>query len=281
MLLVDLHTAEVVIMAITDFSGIIAGSMAPLDIFKIGATMEAAGVLHTMLYSNGSPGAATAPTPGLSGSALTSYSGQIPWTNPVSGNTYLSRLAASASVAGKLVIVDRLWHNSGLVVTTTTGQTINSVTFPARDRNGATSGAGVMVGIEVSTATTNASAVTNTTLTYTNSAGVGSKTGTIASFPATAVAGTFVPFSYAAGDIGVGSIQSCALGTSYGAGTIHLVAYRIIAELPMPLANTGYAIDALTGGFPRLFDNSVLQILWMPSATTAVNISGSVVFTQG
>lgn len=269
-------------MAITTVDGIIAGAQQPVDFLKIGATMEAAGVFHTFFYVAGTPGAAVANGLGLSGAALTSYAGQLPFTNPVSGNTYLSRLTCTGTVAGRLVLIDRLWHNDTIVEATTTGVTINSATFPARDRNGSTDGEGVMVAIEVSAATTNAGAITNTTLTYTNSTATGgTKTATIASFPATAVAGTFVPFRLAAGDTGVRSLGTLTLGTSYGGGTIHLVAYRVIAELPCLLANVGASIDAITGGFPRLYDNSVLQLLWMPTATTATTIAGTVSWTQG
>jgi len=268
-------------MAITTTDGLLAGLQPPIDFLKVGATMEAAGIFYTPFYVSGSPGAAAANAQALSGAALTSYAGQLPFTNPVSGNTYLARLTASATTAGKLVLIDRLWHNDTIAETTTTGQTITSATFPARDRNGSTNGVGVLVAIEVSTATTNAGAVTNTTLTYTNDAGTGSRTATISSFPATAVAGTFVPFQLQAGDTGIRSIQTLTLGTSYGGGTIHLVAYRVIAELPLTTANVGAQIDAFTGGFPRLYDNTVPQLLFMPTGTTATNITGSIVYAQG
>jgi hypothetical protein len=179
-----------------------------------------------------------------------------------------------------LRILDRLWHNSGIVVTTTTSQTINSVAFPARDNNGATSGEGVMIAIEVSTATTNGSPISNTTMTYTNQSGTGSRTATIPSFPATAVAGTFVPFALQAGDTGVQSIQSITLGTSYGGGAIHLVAYRALQNIPLIIANTGVAINPLTGDNTRCFDNTVGFLVWMASSATAANITGSVTFSQ-
>jgi len=268
-------------MAITSLDGALAGMQAPQDFLKVGGTMEAAGVHYSPFYVTGRPGAAVAPSPGLAGAALTTYSGQIPWSNPVSGNSYLARFSASASVAGTLILYDRLWHNSGITVTTTTGQTINSATLPARDRNGSTDGVGVMVGIEVSTATTNASPVTNTTLTYTDDAGTGSKTATISSFPATSVAGTFVPFQLAAGDTGVRSIQTLTLGTSYGAGAIHLVAYRVLARVDLPIANVGAAINSISGGFVRLYNNTVPSLLWLPTATTATTISGQMIVTQG
>jgi hypothetical protein len=269
-------------VAITTLDGIIANGLPTQALLKVGGTMEAAGVLHSLFYSTGLPGAAAAPSPGLSGAALTSYAGQIPFPAAVGGETvYLASMSASASIAGKLLLVDRLWHNSGVVVTTTTAQTITSATFPARDMDGATAGRGVLVGIEVSTATTNAGAIANTTLTYTNSGGTGSRTGTITSFPATAVAGTFVPFQLAAGDVGVRSVESVTLGTSYAGGAIHLVAYRVIAELPLIIANTGAILDPIAGGFPALFDGTVPQLLWLPTATTATTITGTINWAQG
>lgn len=268
-------------MAITTLDGIIGGLQAPLGFLKVGATMEAAGVLHSLFYTSGAPGAAATPSPGMGGAALTSYAGQIPWTNPSSGNAYLARLAASATQSGALLLFDRLWHNSGITVTTTTSQTINSATWPARDRDGSTNGEQVLVGIEVSTATTNGSAVTNTTMSYTDEGGNSGATATISSFPATAVAGTFVPFQLAAGDRGVRSIQSITLGTSYGGGAIHLVAYRQIARIELAVANAGMAIDAVTSGMPRFYSDSVPFLLWHPSATTAVNVMGEVIFTHG
>lgn len=268
-------------MAITSLDGIIAGAQPPQEIFKITGTMEAAAVFHSTFYGVGRPGAGVAPSPGLAGEALTTLSGQIPFTNPGAGNSYLTRFEGSATIAGMARLCDRLWQNSGFTITQTTAHTINSVTFPARDDAGSTNGAGVMVAIEVSTATGNGSAVTNTTMSYTNQAGASGKTATIASFPATAVAGTFVPFELAAGDTGVRSIQSLTLGTSYVSGTIHLVAYRTLAQIGMPLANAGYGLDSLTGGFVRLYDNTVPFLVWLPTSTTGISFYGQMVISQG
>ena len=279
--LVLLAAAIILRGAITTVDGIIAGMRPPEDFLKVGGTMEAAGVHHSLFYTSGRPGGATAPTSGLAGAALTAYSGQIPWVNPGSGNSYIARLQATGSQTGCLLLLDRLWHNSGIAVTTTSAQTINSAAWPARDREGTANGENILVAIEVSTATTNGSAIANTTLSYTNQAGTSGRTATIASFPATAVAGTFVPFQLAAGDTGVRSIQSITLGTSYGGGAIHLVAYRILARLELPIANTGGAIDAVSGGFVRCFDNTVPFLVWLPTSTTGVTVAGQLIITQG
>jgi hypothetical protein len=268
-------------MSITTLDGVIAGMKPAEDFYKTGSTMEAIGVLHSHFYANGRPGAAVAPSDGMAGAALTSYSGQIPFSNPVSGNTYIARFQSSANYVCSIVLADRLWHNSGTTLTTLTEQAVNSVTFPARDRNASSNGENIMVAIEVSTITGNAGAITNTTLNYTNSLGTLGRTGTIPSFPATAQVGTFVPFTLQAGDTGVKSVQGLTLGTSYISGAIHLVAYRILTKLDLPVINSGNSVDAITGGFVRLYDNTVPFIVQHPTATTATAIHGQLIYTQG
>lgn len=270
-------------MANTSLDLFVANMREPVPFMKTGATMRAAGVLHSFWYTAGEPGAASAPTPGINGAALSSTSaqvaGQIPFSNPVSGNTNLAMLCATTTLVGSLYLVDRLWHNSGITITTTTEQAITSPTWPARDRAGATNGLGVMVGLEVSGVLGNGT-VTNTTMRYTNSAGTGTRTATIASFPSSASAGTFIPFALAAGDLGVRSIQGLTLGTSYVSGTMHLVAYRILARLGVTTEREA-SKDLFALGAPRIYNGAVPFLLWRPSAVTAVNIDGAVTWAQG
>lgn len=267
-------------MAITTLDGALAGMQYPRTFAKAATGTMVAGRPHSLFYLAGQPGAAVAPTPGMAGAALTTYAGQIPFTNPVSGNTYLARFQGQATIAGTLVLADRLWHNSGIAVTTTTAQTVNSVAFPARDVAGTTNGDGVLIGLEVSTAT-GAGAATPT-ISYTNQSNTSGKTGAmVVPYVAASIAGTFYPFTLAAGDTGVRSIQSVTLGVSMTSGAIHLVAYRELARLELTAANVPNAIDAITSGFPRLFDNTVPFIFFIPSTTTTSNISGSIVWSQG
>jgi len=271
-------------VTISSLDEVIAGNLPPVDFRKIRlVNFEAASQLASLAYVGGWPGAAVAPSPGLAGVALTSYGGQLPFTNPAPGDaTYLAYFEVDASSTCTMYLVDRLWHNSAIVVTTTTAQVINSVAWPPRDRNGSTNGNGVVVGIEVSTATTNAGAIANTTMSYTNSDGVAGRTATIPNFPATAASSTFVPFSLMTGDIGVQSIQSVTLGTSYASGAIHLVAYLTLSRQGVCVANTESAKDATTGSFPLLFDNTVPFLLVLPTAASApLTFSGVVVYAQG
>lgn len=267
-------------MAITTLDGVLAGSAPPAFISKALSGTLVAGRAFSPFYLAGIPGAAVAPTPGAAGAALTAYSGQIP-IPAASGNTHLSRFSLTSSAqAGVGLLCDRLWHNSGIVVTTTTAQTINSVAWPARDNNGSTNGEGVYIGLEVSTATGAGASVIS--ISYTNQAGTAGKTGTASPlYAASSAAGTFYIFNLAAGDTGVRSIQSYTSTVSMTSGVVHLVAFRVLAMVELPAAGISGVVDAVTGGLPREYDTTVPFPIYIPQTTTTTQLTGSVIHTRG
>lgn len=247
-----------------------------LAIGKTGTVGEAASVRYAHQKDSGWPGAWTPGSPGVNGanSNCSSASGASTLgapllSDPASGGWWLLRFIVSATVAHSYELHDWLWYNTGLSVTTTTAQSITTPTWPARDQAGGTNGYGLLAAIYVTTATTNGSAITNTTLQYTSADGVSGRNGTIPSFPATAVAGTFVPFRLDDGDLGIRSIQSITLGTSYGGGAISLVVYRPLALSPVPAANlsTFHLQPHVPGA--RLWNGTCLALSYIASATTA------------
>lgn len=271
-------------MAITTLDGAIAGFQAPKPFIKTGATMAAVGAMrgYTPWYAAGNPGASTATAIGINGEAATpalaSTGGRIPRTNPGAGNAYLGRLAVTASTAGTLWLIDRLWQNSGLVVTSTAAQAITPAALPSRDGAGGTNGANVMAAIEWSAA--GGAGTPTVTLTYTDQDGNTGATGTFTGVASPPV-GTFEIFTLAAGDTGVRAPTSFIQSATRTSGTMHLVLFRPIAQVEVTSANIGNAIDALTSGLPRIYNDSVLQLVWFPSATTATNFIGQYLETQG
>lgn len=247
-------------MAITSKATLQTGLQRNNNLIK---TLTAATVARwwSSFYAVGVPAAAVAPTPGLAGAALTSYGGQIPFDNPALGNAYLASIIAnSGNAAGSMtmLLVDRLWHNSGFTITSTAAQTVNSVAWPARDANGTTDGEGVYIGVEVSGAT--GAGTPTLTMSYTNQAGVAGRTATnvLATF-ASAGQGSFWMLGLQAGDTGVRSVQSFTLSATWTSGTIHLVAFRILAMVPMAghTAGLNSMENAISLGMPRMHDNSV------------------------
>lgn len=270
-------------MAITTLDGALAGMQAAQYFAKAATGTMVAGRPWSTWALAGNPGAGSFNST-LAGVALSSTSalvaGQIPFTNPVSGNSYLARLQGGATIAGTLLLCDRLWHNGGFTITSNTAQTINSAAFPARDNNGSTNGEGVILGLEISAAA--GAAAPTITVSYTNSDNTASRTATN-SFPTanSPAAGSFFPIGLQAGDKGVRSVQSLTLSVSWVSGTMNLVAYRVLAALELTGAFVPNAIDALTSGFPRLYDGSVPFLIFIPSTTTSSNISGQMIVTQG
>lgn len=269
-------------MAITTLDGVIAGMQTPKPFTKVGITMSAVGAMrgYTPWYVAGNPGAATASSDGVNGAAVTgnSVAGQIPRTNPGSGNAYLARLAVTTSTAGTLWLIDRLWQNSGLTVTSTSAQAITPATLPSRSGDGTTNGANVMAAIEWSA--TGGAGTPTVTLTYTDQDGNTGATGTFTGVASPPV-GTFEIFTLAAGDTGIRAPTSFIQSATRTSGTMHLVLFRVLAQIEVSAANIGNAIDAVTSGMPQLYNGTVPQLVWFPSATTATNFIGNYVETHG
>lgn len=268
-------------MAFVSFDSVALGALPAREFVKAATPTLVAGRPHSLFYLAGIPGAAAAPTPGLAGAALTGYAGQLPFTNPVGGKECrLARLQAGATVAGQLLLCDRLWHDSGFTITQTTAHTVNSVAWPARDANGSSDGVEVLIGVEVSAAT--GSGTPTLTVGYTAADGTASRTATnVIATVATSAVGAFYPIGLQASDTGVRSVQTFTLSATWTSGTIHLVAYRVIARLDLPFAQTPNAIDPLTGLLQRAYDNTVPFLIFVPSTTTASVVSGHCIWTHG
>lgn len=278
-------------MAITTVAGISTGLLQPVTVFKSSGTTStnaSVAVIEwiTSWYGTGYPPAATAYAGGLTGQALTTSTAKIPFTNPPAGqNSYLGRVNRLGSNRGNpfnLMLIDRMWENSGLNRTLTTAQTFTSAAWPARDLDQSTNGRGVYVALEVSTTVSGGTTAPAVTMSYTNSAGTSGRTGTVISSRLNPPQGQFFPFTLAAGDVGVRSVQSVTFSVSWGtAGVLHLVAYRpIVVCTNSTNSQRDTREDAVSMAMPRLFDNTVLQTVSMAFNAADVGVA-EVQITQG
>jgi hypothetical protein len=218
----------------------------------------------------------------INGVALSgAINGCIPFPDPAGNNTHLARFQGQSTIAGTLLLCDRIWHNGGYNMTSTGAQLITSPTWPQRDANGVALGEGLLCAVEV-TATTGAGTPTLTVayVNSTNTGGARSATNINATV-ASSVGGTFYMIGLQSGDTGIRSISSLTLSTSWTSGNIALVVYRVLATLEIAAALTSNAVDALTSGFPRCYDGTVPFLVFIPSTTTTSNVMGQVVWTQG
>jgi len=250
------------------------------EIIKASGPTMVVGRMYSFFYVAGMPVAATTPSPGLSGEALTSHDAQIPFTNAAEGKyNYLARFMMMSSSPGIWLLCDRLWQNSGITITSTGSQTIDSIAFPARDANASTNGVGVLVGAEISS--TVGAGTPTLTLGYTNSSGTASRSATnMIATAASSTAGTFYPIALQAGDVGVRSIQTYQQSATWTSGTIHLVAYRVLARLAVSAASTPYSMDLVTGGQPKAWNNTVPFLLFIPGSTSGTFQAGNVIWSQ-
>lgn len=262
---------------------------------KTGSAKDASGYWYSFGKDVGYPGAMALGTPGLNGLATAcdvvgTTAGALALgthviQDPSTGSLFLSEVGLSQSIGGEIIgLIDVLWFNTGINVTTTTGQAVTFPGLPARDINGSTDGKGVEAALLTTTANTNAGVITNTTLTYTDDQGNASNTATFQAVvgwqaPATPVAGTWMRFALAAGDSGIRSVQTITLGTSYGGGALSLVLYRPLVTVPIPTANTGFPNPMLTPPGTRIYNDTCLWLLDVGTATGA-SLTGTVTIVE-
>lgn len=237
---------------------------------------DVAPTFSSMWNMAGTP-APVANAPGINGEALsyTGAQGELPINSSGVGEMKLVEITALNRTSGMYVLCDRLWHNSGLNVTTITEQAITPVGIPARDIDGTSNGAGVWAGLEVTTAATNVAAIANTTIRFTDHAGNANQVGSLViPIPATANINSFVFFGSDSGaPLGVRSVEGITLNTSLVTGAIRLVLFRPLVMFHTANSNahrTGGGSNALGLGAPTIPANAVLFSLFNNTPGTAV-----------
>ena len=256
---------------------------------KTGTASDAAGYWYCTSKDGGFPGAWSPGAPGVNGrntdGTTSADFGCIPIANPSVGANYITEIQMAASVNHSHLFFDCLWVNTGLVITTTTAQTITMAgALPARDINGTTNGEGCMIAILCTAAVGLAAVASNATVSYTNSDGTAGRAATLSAIvgsqaPATPVIGTLIWFNLQAGDKGVRSIQSVTLGTTWVSGTISVMITRDIATIGTTIPNVTAQKIIGTPGI-RIYNGSCILHCVLSSATTATFFSGELVIQE-
>lgn len=274
-------------MAISSMDTLVAAMTAStaqvLTWHKSAVTAEGAGTYADLFLVAGNPGAGT--TPAAASAGGTSYSGTgdsgLVFTPPIGGQlTYVLSWSVSNSLAGTVMLYDRLWACSGLgtgagVTTTVTGMT------PITRYSG---GEGALLWYVCLTAPSAQTAGMTITASYTNSDGVSGRTGSIVlsggSPPPTA--NQAYPFSLQAGDKGVQSVQSVTNSVgSFTGGTHGLLVCKTLMAAPCPTGGNGILVDGLKLGLPQLDDDASLNILTLSSTTNTGYWVGTLTLVQG
>jgi len=279
-------------VSIATLDALLAGMRPPEFFSKVVTPTLVAGRPQSLWYLAGVPGPGAAAANTAGGVALSSTSalvaGQIRHVDGGgSAVSYLARFVGGATIAGQLLLCDRLMQVCGdsggtaLSVTSTSAQTVNSGTLPSRDIAGSANGDGVLWALEIA-ATMGSGAGNAPTISYTDQGGTsGNAAALIDPYAASSALGVFYRFGLAAGDTGAKSVQTFTNSATMTTGTISLVAYRVLASLEFGAAQTPNALDALTGCLPKLQNGVVPFLVFIPSTTTATAVTGQYVESQG
>lgn len=183
------------------------------------------------------------------------------------------------------MLVDRLSHQGGLVVTTTSAQTTN---LPTAALTRYTDGVGVMMGIGVYTNIGGTSYNSSVTVSYTNQAGTSSRTSVSQIFPKdnlTNKVGAFYILPLQQGDYGVRSVESVTLASAGASGNFGIVLFKPLAIVGRKnITNFGQAnfLDGkMFGGLPEIQDDACLNVFGVVPHSNGLGTGNSTDFEIG
>jgi hypothetical protein len=238
------------------------------------AVATIAGRYTSLWQYEGSPAGGAAP--GAVAIPTNATDGALKQTDPGGGREkWLLGTAACASVAGTLILYDRLLHISGFSGTTVspTTQTVGGTLT----RN--TGGVGNQIWVEIYTQIGASS--TTITASYTDQDGNPSQTTTATGIGNTGLreAQRIIPLPLASGDTGVRAVASVTLAATTGtAGDFGVTIARPLAIIPVGFLGVGSIRDNISG-IPtgvEIDTDACLALAWLPNSTTAPQVFGSI-----
>lgn len=261
------------ILTMDDVVNVLANTSQKFWIWKPSIAGSVGGYYSLWPIGN-TPNAASTPSTGVGDVPTASTTGAIPFTN--SNQSYLMNMSFSGSIAGRLILYDRLWQNSGLSGTQTADTSIGTMTALTRpDVNGANTELWMEIYSQIGT--------NNVTLTckYTNSSGTTGKSATLVKGSNNHLVQRMQQLTLASGDIGVKAVESYSWSSTTGAaGNFGFVILRRIAEIPFVLANGAYSLDFAALGLPQIYNSAALAMMALTTNTTTGDINGSIVIGQ-
>lgn len=269
-------------MSITTIDGIVAGlsSSQNFNFMIPSATNVAGGYVNLQRAVTTSFGQMAVPALNTAGGTLhvDTQLGFPNGTEPVEGLfSYLAKMNMISSVAGSIMLYDRVWSCTGFSGIVTTAQTVTS--FPVLTRPDA-NGTGLEIWIECYTAL--GATASNITVQYTNSDGVSGRNTIATAIPTSLPANRMFAVPLQSGDNGVKSIQSVTLSVSTGtAGAFGVTLMKRITSSFFPIANIGVNYDFADLGMPKIQDYSALNFIHQATTTTSGVILGQMNVIQG
>lgn len=239
----------------------------PIGVMRASLSNALAGVVMSTWRTTGSPPQGAIPTTAAT-PINTTVGALTPIPVPGTGqDLHLTLFDINASVAGGILIYDRLGHMGGLNGTLATAQTVNlGIATPAAANRCNADGSNVEWFLEWY-GDTGATPVT-ATISYTNQASVSGRTTTVA-LPATCRASSCRLIAPAGGDTSIRSIETVTLSATTGtAGNFGVTARLYLGAAHIAVASEGRKIDPFDLGLRMIQPTSCIEFVVFPTATT-------------
>lgn len=258
-------------MTISTINDIAAGLASPQSrwTLKNVTACKAVGSYQSSWLGVGFPGAGATPPAYTAGSGYTSddtTTGAIIYSN-ASVQNYLARFFATSTIAGTLILVDRLWSCSGMGFAGATYTVTTPGSLPARITD---YGVGCQLWVENNNAAAGAASGT-LTANYKNPAD-GAEAGIIPAVVSAPVIGQAQPVPLQAGATGVRSLVSVVTSNTWTSGTFGMMIVKPIAEIQIATAGVGQTLDWAGLGLPKIPSDACLMFIWQGGATTAPQV---------
>jgi hypothetical protein len=258
-------------MTITTINDITSGlaSQQSRWVLKNITACKAIGSYQSSWLGVGFPGAGATPPAYNAGAGYTSdntTTGAIPYTDASTQN-YLARVSATSTIAGTLILVDRLWSCSGMGYALGTYTVTTPGSLPARITD---NGVGCQLWVENNNIAAGAASGT-LTANYKNP-GNSAEAGVIPAVVSAPVIGQMQPVPLQAGATGVMSLVSVVTSATWTSGTFGMCIVDPIATIPVPLAGVGVTVDWANLGLPPIQADACLMFIWQGGATTAAQV---------
>lgn len=262
-------------MAFASLDNLVASLPGQIEPYTKASVTSVAGGYQTLFNVAGQPAAGTIAALGqlTTGVIPTSSTiGAFSYTNNGGGSaeTHVARISANNSVAGTLVLHDRLWHGGSFTSVNGSISITNPTTTPNRLYGPA---ANNYQAIELWCEIASALSATQTVITVTYTDGLGN-TGLSATctLPASAILGRWFPFALANNN-GIQCITALA-GSAAPTGTFNLVMITRLVEVPMAVVGVSTALDFAGCGFPLVKNSACLNFFLVCNAATTGTVAG-------
>jgi hypothetical protein len=253
-------------MAITTGDGYIASSKQLITYSKTATTTASAATLrYTTFIAAGNPTGGTLAATAAPGALYVSGSAGFPTINFSTGSGYLTRVAFSSSVLGRLELWDKIYGVS-IPLTSLTTITITSPPSITGRLIGGTDYSSVRIFVEI--ATTMAASATTIQVNYTDQNGT-SRAATVTASLSGFTAGRWVEIPLVAGSTGVQKIESVTVGGATNAtGALNVILARQLWTNRINIANGGDVHGLDKTGMPQVFPTTAL-VMTVVSDTTS------------